>query len=149
MSSILFGKLGLLVGFSVTLFIVVLFYRSVGVRVPLAPTLRHGEFARHLRETVTELIKQEKSDLSLTNIAAHMDIQAHTLRRRLKEENTSFQETKDSLLKELAIQLLTQENHSIQTISDRLGYSEPRSFNRAFQNWTGLTPHRYRTLYSR
>jgi AraC-like DNA-binding protein len=32
---------------------------------------------------------------------------------------------------------------SIKAISDRLGFSEPSAFHRAFKRWTGRTPTEY------
>jgi len=42
--------------------------------------------------------------------------------------------------RDLAIHYLTQQNLAISKIAQRLGFSEPSAFNRAFKSWTGITP---------
>ena len=70
-----------------------------------------------------------------------------TLRRHLREEGTSFQELKDHLRRDLAIYQLGSDL-PIQRIAERLGFSEPSAFHRAFKKWTGLTPGAYRAQES-
>lgn len=77
-------------------------------------------------------------------IAAEMHTSPQTLRRRLKQENTSFQEIKDLLRRDLAIYYLAREELPINDIAHRVGFTEPSTFHRAFKKWTGVTPGAYR-----
>lgn len=77
-------------------------------------------------------------------IAARLNMSPQTLRRRLREENTSFQEIKDNLRRDVAIYHLTRRDYAINEIAHRVGFTEPSTFHRAFKKWTGLTPGAYR-----
>ncbi len=67
-----------------------------------------------------------------------------TLRRLLRQEGTSFQAIKDRLRLDLARTALGRPDLSVADISAQLGFAEPAAFNRAFRQWTGTTPARYR-----
>lgn len=82
--------------------------------------------------------------LTFDDVADKLGSTTHTLRRRLKEEGHSFQEIKDSLRREKALELLEHGELTIQQISDTLGFSEAAAFNRAFKKWTGNSPSSYR-----
>jgi AraC-like DNA-binding protein len=66
------------------------------------------------------------------------------LRRRLKQENTSFQEIKDLLRRDLAIYFLGRPELPVNEIAHRVGFTEASTFHRAFKKWTGVTPGAYR-----
>ncbi len=82
----------------------------------------------------------------LDSVARQLHCSPQTLRRRLREEGTSFQELKDNLRRDRAIYLLSRAELTIQTIAEQLGFSEPSAFHRAFKKWTDLTPGAYRAL---
>ena len=67
-----------------------------------------------------------------------------TLRRRLKDENTSYQEIKDTIRKDASIYYLSKPELTIDEIALLMGFSEASSFHRAFKKWTGKTPSAYR-----
>lgn len=67
-----------------------------------------------------------------------------TLRRRLKDEGSSYQEIKDQVRRDVAIFHLSQSKLSINDIAARVGFTEPSAFHRAFKKWTGVTPGIYR-----
>lgn len=77
-------------------------------------------------------------------IAAELHTSPQTLRRRLKQENTSFQEIKDLLRRDMAIYYLGRQDLPINDIAHRVGFTEPSTFHRAFKKWTGVTPGAYR-----
>lgn len=77
-------------------------------------------------------------------IAQQINVSPQTLRRRLKEENTSYQEIKDQLRRDIAIHHLSRNELSINDIALRVGFTEPSTFHRAFKKWTGMTPGAYR-----
>lgn len=77
-------------------------------------------------------------------IAAELHTSPQTLRRRLKQENTSFQEIKDLLRRDMAIYFLGRPEIAINDIAHRVGFTEPSTFHRAFKKWTGVTPGAYR-----
>jgi AraC-like DNA-binding protein len=77
-------------------------------------------------------------------IAAGIGMSRQTLRRRLRDENTSVTDIKDDVLREAAIASLTKGTETIAALSQRLGFSEPSAFTRAFRRWTGQPPTHYR-----
>lgn len=80
----------------------------------------------------------------LPQLAAEMDLALSTLHRRLDQEGTSFREIKDSLRRDLAIDLLTHSQDRVASIAATLGFAEPSAFHRAFKQWTGARPGDYR-----
>ncbi|WBM80227.1 helix-turn-helix domain-containing protein [Cryobacterium breve] len=62
------------------------------------------------------------------------------MQRKLKAEGTSFQEILHRTREALARHYLSQEAMTTGEIAFLLGFDDPRSFYRAFQSWTGLTP---------
>lgn len=80
---------------------------------------------------------------SFSTIALSLKMSAQTLRRRLKVEGTSYPMIKDEIRRDLAIDYLLMSNRNITDISNALGFSEPRSFTRAFKQWTGVSPSKY------
>ena len=77
-------------------------------------------------------------------IAEQLNMSPQTLRRRLKAENTSFQEIKDNLRRDIAIFHLSRGNQPINDIAYLAGFTETSTFHRAFKKWTGVTPGAYR-----
>jgi AraC-like DNA-binding protein len=68
----------------------------------------------------------------------------HTLSRRLKEASQSFRLLKQELRRDAAIEYLEHTSLPLDRIAERLGFSEPSTFHRAFKEWTGVTPGAYR-----
>lgn len=77
-------------------------------------------------------------------IAAQLGIAERTLQRRLDEADTSYQQLLDELRYDMSVEWLTGSRLSIADISERLGFSETRSFHRRFKNWSGVSPGEYR-----
>lgn len=100
------------------------------VRRVLVPSLRAGGPAR----------LPEAAD-----VAARLAVSASTLRRRLRQEGTSFQELKDAVRQDAAIEGLVGGREPIAAVAARLGFSEDTAFHRAFRRWTGTTPGAFRS----
>lgn len=77
-------------------------------------------------------------------LAQQLNIHPQTLRRRLLEEGTSYRDIKNSLRGELAKFYLRNPGFSMEDIAEKVGFSEPSSFLRAFKSWTGITPQMFR-----
>jgi len=82
--------------------------------------------------------------LGLEETASALNMSAQTLRRRLREEGNGFQDLKDAVRKDIAIEQLLSGDRPINEIAEAVGFSEPSAFHRAFKKWTGLTPGAYR-----
>lgn len=70
-----------------------------------------------------------------------------SLRRKLKQESTSYRAIKENIRRDIAIEKLIRGNLPISEIAEMLGYSETRAFTRAFHNWTGVSPIQYRERF--
>jgi AraC-like DNA-binding protein len=74
-----------------------------------------------------------------TRVAALLGVSTATLRRRLEIEGASFREVRQDVLNGAAKALLNK-GRAVAEVADELGFSDFRSFNRAFKSWNGETP---------
>lgn len=81
---------------------------------------------------------------SADEVASALNMSVSTLRRRLNDENTSYQQIKDECRKEAAITYMNAPQLSINDIAFLMGFDEPSAFFRSFKKWTGVTPGEYR-----
>ncbi len=79
-----------------------------------------------------------------SEICEKLNMTPQTLRRRLKEGNTRYQEIKDAIRKDASVYYLSKPDLSIDEIALLMGFSEASSFHRAFKKWTGKTPSAFR-----
>lgn len=79
---------------------------------------------------------------SADQTARRLAMSRQTLARHLQRAGTSFAALRDELRRDFAIGLLTR-GLRVAEVSQRLGYSEPSAFHRAFRAWTGSAPGRY------
>lgn len=77
-------------------------------------------------------------------LAQGLHMSASSLRRRLMEEGGTYQQIKDEMRRDLAIEALSHSSRSLAEIAAGLGFAEPGAFHRAFRRWTGLRPGAYR-----
>lgn len=80
------------------------------------------------------------------NIAKDLNISQRTLRRRLREENTSFRKLADELQAAMAIKYLRETSLTIDEVACALGFTEVGNFRRAFRRWTRESPNRFRNI---
>jgi len=101
-------------------------------------------------QTQQLILKQlPTGDLNVDIISEKMNMSRRTLARKLKEENTSFQDLLEKTRKELATDYLKRNTLSINDIAFMLGFSESSAFSRAFKRWCGHNPQEYRNALSR
>jgi AraC-like DNA-binding protein len=81
-------------------------------------------------------------DAEQTARSLHMS--ARALRRRLREEGTSFRILVRQVREQLARRYLREGSLTVDEVSRLLGYSEPAAFSRAFKSWTRRSPSAYR-----
>ncbi len=79
-----------------------------------------------------------------SSLARDLNMTTATLRRRLREEGASFQDIKDQLRRDLAIDYLSHSGRTVLDIALELGFSERSAFHRAFRKWTGASPGEFR-----
>ena len=77
-------------------------------------------------------------------VAAQLNMSVRTLHRQLKEEGVSLQRLKNDARRERAIRLLLQTRKPVKQVAAAVGFDSEKSFARAFREWTGVAPSRYR-----
>ncbi|WP_375195346.1 AraC family transcriptional regulator ligand-binding domain-containing protein [Sphingobium sp.] len=80
-------------------------------------------------------------------LSQQFSISVATLKRRLADENTSLVQLKTLARRDLASQLLADPRLTITEVGRRAQFSDTGAFRRAFLQWTGLSPSRWRERY--
>lgn len=101
---------------------------------PTLQTQIKGEIARALSEGLPKM----------TDIARGLGLSARSFHRRLAEQGLSFQTLTEETRREIAVNMLREDQYALSEIAFLTGYSEQSAFNRAFKRWTGETPANYR-----
>lgn len=81
---------------------------------------------------------------NMESIAEELEMSPRTLRRRLTEEETSYQSIMDEVRRDLAIGYLRDTRLPMAEIAERTGFTEYGNFRKAFKRWTGQAPSFYR-----
>ncbi len=128
-----------------------------------APTLQGNVVAQKMANTLCEqylakhtsagdVVKQVHSALIMSpgqfpneeKVALKLGIQSRHLRRKLKNNNTSFQKIFDGAREQLATEYLQHSSMGLEDIAELVGFSDASNFRRAFKRWTGSVPSAYR-----
>jgi len=80
-------------------------------------------------------------------LARQFGISLATLKRRLIEEGTALSQIKADRRRELVERLLLDQRLAVGEIARRSQYSDAGALGRAFHNWTGLSPYRWRRFH--
>lgn len=132
-------------------------FPSDWLRRPLAldwniPSTRRGEFHDSSPHTailtwVEKVCLQRigERSFSLENLARHLGVHPKSLQRTLTQMGTSFQEIRDKVRRQKALEFLTEGKPALnEEIAEALGFSSAASFSRAFKRWTGVSPSDFR-----
>ncbi len=116
------------------------------VRKQLGGLIRHPTDQNDILEFVnTRLYAGLSNPLTLVQVAQEVNMSERTLRRHLNAENVSYSELLDKTRFERAQDLLRNTKLSIDEIGRAVGYSDARSFRRAFKRWSsGVLPSHMR-----
>jgi AraC-like DNA-binding protein len=77
-------------------------------------------------------------------VAQRLNMSERTLKRRLRQEATTFRAVRDRVRAETAQALLSNQSLKVGAVAQSVGFVETASFTRAFSRWTGDSPARYR-----
>lgn len=113
----------------------------------LTARLSEKNRATPVAERTRQVIYERMNDgrVSQDEIARELGISGRTLRRRLAEEEQSFQMVLDECrMAFAALEFRTRKRLSLSDMALRLGYSEHSTFSRAFARWSGMAPQEYR-----
>lgn len=80
----------------------------------------------------------------LEELARALQTSARSLRRGLQRMGTSYQELLDEARRARAEEWVRATDLTMDQMAAQLGFSDVRSFRRAFKRWTGLTPNAFR-----
>jgi AraC family mar-sox-rob regulon transcriptional activator len=81
-------------------------------------------------------------------VAEQLGMSGTTLRRRLKDDHTTYQFLLDRTRQYRCEQLIRDTWMPGKCVADRLGYLEVNSFYRAFRRWNGLSYSQYKLQHS-
>jgi AraC-like DNA-binding protein len=80
----------------------------------------------------------------LSQVARDLGMSERTLQRRITEEGATFRVLLMQARQELAHQLLSVPDVGIDEVAYLLGYQDTNAFHRAFREWEGITPAKWR-----
>lgn len=80
----------------------------------------------------------------IESMAQELGIGARTLQRRLREEGRNYAALQADCRYQMAMKLLQDPLADVESVSERLGFSDRRSFTRAFTRWSGHSPSAFR-----
>ncbi|GAA1651884.1 transcriptional regulator [Mycolicibacterium murale] len=107
-------------------------------------------FRQHYRPSAASQVRRildhsaAPSLVSLEAAARLLNVSDQHLRRLLRDEGSSFRQIKEDVLRDDAVASLAGGIETVDALSERLGFSEPSAFRRAFRRWTGSPPSAYR-----
>ncbi len=104
--------------------------------------LERQDVVVQVNKIIAELL--ETGTVNLEVVAERMDIKPRSLRSKLTDANTNFNQLYSDYRCHLAKRLLVCTEESIDEIVYLTGFSEPSTFYRAFKRWTDTTPVEYR-----
>jgi AraC-like DNA-binding protein len=116
--------------------------RDSAIDKPIWPQ-DHQTWSARVRARLRNALLSAQKLENIEHTASALNITSRSLRRHLSAEGSSFQQLLDELRQDIAIEKLHVQHMSVAEVSDLLGFSEPRSFSRAFKQWTGTAPGKY------
>lgn len=100
---------------------------------------------RLLVQRVRELLASRPAEMrSAQALADELHLSVRTLHRQLREEGASLQALKDEARCAQARSLLARTRQPVKQVAQAVGFDSEKSFARAFRQWTGVAPSRYR-----
>jgi HD-like signal output (HDOD) protein len=101
-----------------------------------------------LTEAVNTLLSKSviPATLTIEQCAKALAMSMTSFRRKLSQEDTSFKLIQNKFLNELCVHDLLTKQVNIDSLVEKLGYSERATFERAFRNKFGTTPSKFREL---
>ncbi|MBB6363429.1 AraC family transcriptional regulator [Acinetobacter lwoffii] len=90
------------------------------------------------------LIGLQKNLFQIEHIAEQMNFSVRQLQRHLQKQGKTYQQCMQEIRCMMAMQYLKDPHLSLQETAMLLGYSEQSAFQRAFKQWTQLTPQQWR-----
>lgn len=99
--------------------------------------LESDETVQQVRELI---MSQPGRPCTTQNLASRLDMSPRTLRQHLANAGTSFRELRNEIRESFATLYLKDTNVSLESISEKLGFSDQAGFTKAYRSWSGKTP---------
>lgn len=100
--------------------------------------------AEQVKSVLRRMLASGRPDLA--HVAQKLGMSERTLQRRITGAGTSFRDLLADARMELGRRLLSDPGTDIDEVVCLLGYQDASSFYRAFRDWEGVTPNRWREL---
>lgn len=99
-------------------------------------------------DRIKRFIQRNYSNVSLESIAREMGLSTRYVSRMFNDvHGAHFRDYCLKIKMKMAIEMLTKTSHTIEYISEKVGYINPESFMRIFKKRYHLTPSEYREKY--
>jgi AraC-like DNA-binding protein len=85
----------------------------------------------------------------LEGVAESLAMSSRTLRRKLGEQDTTFQHLLDEERRRVAEDYLLTTLMNIQQIAQQCGFNDAQNFSQAFKRWSGVSPTEYRNAHQK
>ena len=83
------------------------------------------------------LLRSGNTRISIDQVAGALQVSVRTLRRRLREDGTSFRALCERIRVQTAQRLLREQGMTVSAVARQVGFSDARTFRRAFKRWLG------------
>jgi AraC-like DNA-binding protein len=120
----------------------------LGMLVPqLDAELRYQISQQTIHEQVKGMMKRIVAGRrpAIEDIARELNMSARTLQRRLANDGFTFQQLLEEARRELAHHYLLHSSLELTEAAYLLGFEDSNSFFRAFHNWEGVSPAKWRS----
>ena len=111
----------------------------------LADLTVDDSYGNRVRNALVEILP--RGTAAIEAVAPALGVSKRTLQRKLKAENTNFQQQLNATREMLAKNYLLNTSLPTDDIAFLLVYQETNSFLRAFNSWTGMSVQQYRQLH--
>jgi len=106
--------------------------------------VREPDIERRVTREIDAILSTASELPTLENVAARLALNVRTMQRRLGKRQLTFRGLLDECRRRRAVAELERARLPIAAVANRLGYSDPAHFARAFRRWTGRSPSDYR-----
>jgi AraC-like DNA-binding protein len=107
--------------------------------------IQRDEIEARVRELL--MPRLENGEPSQEELAKQLHMSARTLQRKLRDSHTSYKKILDETRHALALAYISAPGHSVNEVTDLLGFSSASCFTRAFHRWTGQSPSGWRACH--
>ncbi len=125
----------------------------LGVPSTLKPACQQPEYGRLEHEFHIAIHQVVEGMMLYTvpkigSVADALGTSVRTLQRRLSDMNETFTGILEKARMTSANRLIVDGDDSLKQIAQKLGYSDPAHFTRAFRRWNGVSPSAFRRLHA-